>query len=153
VNTTKRKDNLRLYGCRRPKAAFDIYARCAISECMVGPGDASTAMEIGDQALCVWRSVPRSDKVEWDRLFEIRHSNIDIFEKGHGLLKSQDMLAKLKPDYDTTPKLSTIKQPRINQSTPKSMSSIQNIPAQVSSKSIAYPLTLTCTSSTCWLIR
>lgn len=98
-------------------------------------------MDIRDQALRVWRAVPRSNKVEWDRLFEIRHSNVDIFKKGHELLKVQGMLAKLKPDYNTTPKLSTVKQPRLDRSTPKSVEVAQHFPNQVASKSIAYPLT------------
>lgn len=136
MNTTKRKDNLRLYGCLRPKAAFDIYARCAISACMTGPGDASTAMEIRDQALRVWRAVPRTDKVKWDHLFEIRHSNVDIFKKGHELLKLQGMLAKLKPDYNTASKLSTIKHPSINHSMSNSMTSAKFIPHLVSNKGI-----------------
>lgn len=98
-------------------------------------------MEIRDQALRVWRAVPRSNKVEWDRLFEIRHSNVDIFKKGHELLKIQGMLAKLKPDYNTAPKLSTVKQPRLDRSTPKSMELLQQVPNQVASKSIACPFT------------
>lgn len=99
-------------------------------------------MEIRDQALRVWRAVRRSDKVEWDRLFEIRHSNVDIFKKGHALLKSQGMLAKLKPDYNTTPKGPTLKQPRSNQSTAKMIGPAQHISDQVASKSIAYALTI-----------
>jgi hypothetical protein len=126
VNTSSRKDNVLLYGCRRPKAAFDIYARCAISACMVGPGDESTAMDIRDQAHRIWRGVPRPDKVQWDHLFEARHSNVDIFKKGHELLKKQGMLARLKPDYNTTPKVPTIKQPHIAWATPKSTNSIQH---------------------------
>lgn len=97
-------------------------------------------MDIRDQALRVWRAVPRSDKVEWDRLFEIRHSNVDIFKKGHGLLRGQGRLAKLKPDYNTTPNLSAIKQPLIGLSTPKLMSSIQHVPNQVASTSKASSL-------------
>lgn len=107
---------------------------------MSGPGDANTAMDIRDQALRVWRAVPRSDKVEWDHLFEIRHSNVDIFKKGHELLKGQGMLARLKPDYNTAPKLPAIEQPRIDQSTPKLMSSVQHVPNQVASTSKASSL-------------
>lgn len=68
---------------------------------MIGPGDASTAMEIRDQALRVWRAVPRSNKVEWDRLFEIRHSNVDIFKKGHELLKIQGVGSSCVPGKDS----------------------------------------------------
>lgn len=109
---------------------------------MVGPGDASTAMEIRDQALGVWRGVRRSDKVEWDRLFDIRHSNVDIFKKGNELLKAQGMLAKLKPDYNTSPKRATVRQPRTDQSTPKSINPVQHVADQVANKSIVYTPTM-----------
>jgi hypothetical protein len=137
VDTSNRKDNLRIYGCRRPKASFDVYARCAISACMIGPGDESTAMDIRDQAHRIWRSVPRSGKVEWDLLFDMRHSNVDIFKRGHELLKTQGVLAKLKPDYMTATKPLTIKQSRIDPLTPKLLTSTQTVPNQVTSKSIA----------------
>lgn len=66
---------------------------------MVGPGDESTAMDIRDQAHRIWRAVPRYNKVEWDHLFDLRHSDLDIFKKGHDLLRTQGMLARLKPDH------------------------------------------------------
>jgi len=91
-------------------------------------------MDIRDQALRVWRAVPRSDKVKWDHLFEIRHSNVDIFKKGHELLKGQGMLAKLKPDYNTAPKPSTTQQPCIDDSTSNLMTSAQPVPNQTSNK-------------------
>jgi hypothetical protein len=103
---------------------------------MVGPGDESTAMDIRDQAHRIWRGVPRSGKVEWDLLFDMRHSNVDIFKRGHELLKTQGVLAKLKPDYMTATKPLTIKQSRIDPQTPKVLTSTQNVPSQVTSKSI-----------------
>jgi hypothetical protein len=110
VNTSNRNENLRLYGCRQPRTAFDIYARCAISACTVGPGDESTAMDIREQAHRIWRDASRCDKVKWDELFENRHMDANVFKKGHGLLETQGLLAKLRPRYQMVAGPSTAKQ-------------------------------------------
>lgn len=58
MNTSSRKSDLRLYGCRRPKGGFDVFARCAIIACMAAPGDDGIAMDIRAHAQRIWYSVP-----------------------------------------------------------------------------------------------
>lgn len=89
-------NNVRLYGAQQNGKSFDVFARCAISACMPGPGDDVTAVMILDQARLLWRSVSFRDKSEWDCLFAVRHTDPNVFKRGHGLLETQGLLARLR---------------------------------------------------------
>ena len=67
-------------------------------------------MDIREQAHRIWRGAPRCDKVKWDELFENRHLDATVFKKGHVLLETQGLLAKLRPSYQIVAGPSTARQ-------------------------------------------
>jgi hypothetical protein len=94
----KAATNMRLYGTRCPKAAFDIFARCTISAWAAAPHPDDTPTEIRQYALLRWRKVPWEQKSVWQKLFEDRHDPaINVYYTGRRLLLSQDLLKVMVP--------------------------------------------------------
>jgi hypothetical protein len=100
-----------LYGTRKSNGTpFDMFARCAISALMPAPGNISTAMQIREQSLRLWRRVSATDKEDWKILNEARVSDPGVYKKGGRLLETQGHLARRKPNLEVTANGSDVSQ-------------------------------------------
>lgn len=95
----KSTTNMRLYGTRCPKAAFDVFARCTISAWAAAPHPDDTSIKIREYALLRWRKVPWEQKSVWQKLHEDRHDPaVDVDYTGRRLLLTQDLLRVMVPE-------------------------------------------------------
>lgn len=100
ANTTKSTNNLRVYGTRRPKAPFDIFARCVISAWALAPKLEDDSVKIRTYARTKWPKLGRysEQRMEWQKLYEARHEpDIDVPALGHQLFVSQALLQHVVP--------------------------------------------------------
>lgn len=63
---------------------------------MSAPGSEAIAIKIRKRAMLIWRPCSHREKAEWELLYQNRHTDPDIFQKGNELIRSQGLLAKLK---------------------------------------------------------
>lgn len=100
ANTTKSTNNLRVYGTQRPKAPFDIFARCVISAWALAPKPGDEPVKIRAYARSDWPKVGRysEQRAEWQKLYEARHTpDIDVPTLGHRMFLSQSLLQHVIP--------------------------------------------------------
>ena len=101
THTTKSKDNLRVYGTLRPKAPFDIFARCVISAWALAPEQADEPFKIRAHARSKWKKVVvrhTEQRAGWQKLYEARHKpGIDVSALGHRLFLFQNLLQHVIP--------------------------------------------------------
>jgi hypothetical protein len=98
IDWNKAATNMRIYGTRQPKTAFDILARCTISAWAAAPHPDDTSTKVREYALLRWRKVPWDQKSVWQKLHEDRHDlATDVAYTGRCLLLSQDLLKAMVP--------------------------------------------------------
>lgn len=99
VDYDKIATNVRLYGTRYPKSAFDMLARCIIFAWAAAPHPDDTSINTREYALLRWRKVSGEQKCAWQKLFEERGDPAsDDFQKSLQLLLSQDLLKLFVPE-------------------------------------------------------
>lgn len=99
VDYDKITTNVRLYGTRYPKSAFDMLARCIIFAWAAAPHPGDTPTNTREYTLLRWRKVSGEQKCAWQKLFEERGDpSIDVFQKSLQLLLSQDLLKVFVPE-------------------------------------------------------